>query len=134
MASYKVTFEGESFTSDDDKFIEFTEPTSSDVQVQEDFMPKMFEYLESDLPYEILYQIKTISKDGNNLESKGYVSVIFENDDGSKGGLLMKDEDGVLALVGTWNVSNIKSSLDDLYSQPESFQLVVVALSESIAP
>ena len=60
MAGYKVTFEGESFTSEDDKFVEFNE-TSSNASFPEDFKSKMFEYLESDFPYEILYQIKSIT-------------------------------------------------------------------------
>ena len=137
MSVYDVTYEGESYTSEDDKTVQFQETTTSQETIPEDFMPKMFEYLESDLSYEILYQIKAISKDGKAVETKDFVSIIYEYEDGSKGGLLLKDltdGPGGLSTVGLWNVSNISKVIDDIYSNPQTLTLVVVTLAESIAP
>ena len=133
MVSYKVTFEGESSSVEDDKSVVFNE-IQSNVSIPEDFMPKMFEYLESDEPYDVLYQIKSLSKDGSELDSKEYVSIIAEYNDGSKGGLLLKDEEGLLKLIGTWDIDNVNDLVNDVYANPDKFELVVVTISESMAP
>ena len=133
MVGYKVTFEGESSSVEDDKSVVFNE-IQSNVSIPEDFMPKMFEYLESDEPYDVLYQIKSLSKDGSELDSKEYVSIIAEYNDGSKGGLLLKDEEGLLKLIGTWDIDNVNDLVNDVYANPDKFELVVVTISESMAP
>ncbi len=133
MVTYKVTFEGESLTSEDDKSVIFSE-VSTTVPIPEDFMPKMFEYLESDFPYDVLYQIKSIAKDQKSLDSKPFASVIAEYTTGSKGGLLLHDKDGSLELIGVWDISDCATFVNDIYSKPESFAFVVVTISESMAP
>ena len=133
MVGYKVTFEGESSSVEDDKSVVFNE-IQSNVSIPEDFMPKMFEYLESDEPYDVLYQIKSLSKDGSELDSKEYVSIIAEYNDGSKGGLLLKDEEGLLKLIGIWDIDKVNDLVNDVYANPDKFELVVVTIAESMAP
>ena len=134
MVSFKVTFEGESLASEDDKLVVFNEVTAKE-SIPEDFMPKMFEYLESDFPYQILYQIKEISSDsGKPLNSDNFVSIIAEYSDGQKGGLLLEDQDGILSLRGSWKIQDSSTLLSDIYSKPNNFELVVVTIAENLAP
>lgn len=132
-AIYKVTFEGESLTTEDDKSANFAS-VDIKVNIPEDFMPKMFEYLESDFPYDVLYQIKSITKDQSSLNEKNYVSIIAEYNDNTKGGLLLEDQDSALILVGSWDTNDIAKLADDLYSKPQEFKFVVVTIAESMAP
>ena len=136
MASYKVTFEGETLESDDDKFVEFTKAINVTVTIPDDFMPKMFEYLESDLPYEILYQIKSIVTEPENksVNPDAFVSIVAEYSDGSKGGILLEDQDGALSIRGYWNFQDFNKIISDVYSNPDSFKLVVVTIAEDLAP
>ena len=133
----RVTFEGESYTDADDKSVEFNLSAQS-IPLQDDFMTKMFEYLESDHPYKILYQIKSIHDNKNSeVDSKPYVAIIGsynQEKGGKKGGVLIKEIDEVLSAVGSWNVSDSKTFTTDLYSNPTLFELVVVTISESMAP
>ncbi len=133
MATYEVTFEGETLSTDDDKTVIFNE-FQSEISVPSDFMPKMFEYLEGDEPYQVLYQIKSITKDKTFIDSKNFVSIIAEYDSESKGGLLLEDKEGSLKLIGTWNTHSVEKLLQDIYTKPDLFELVVVTISESIAP
>ena len=133
MANYEVTFEGETSSTDDDKTIIFNE-MQTEISVPDDFMPKMFEYLEGDEPYQVLYQIKAISKDKKILDSKNFVSIIAEYNAESKGGLLLEDKEGFLKIIGTWNTNSVDTLLHDIYDKPDLFELVVVTISESIAP
>ena len=133
MSYYKVTFEGETLSSEDDKLVDFN-VIQSDLVIPDDFMPKMFEYLESDLPYDVLYQIKSITLDGKEIDSKKFVSIIAEYTDDKKGGVLMIDKDGSLEIVGTWNSPDFKRLIKEIYENPKAFQLVVVTIAESIAP
>jgi len=128
-----VTFEGVSLTTADDKSVVFTDAHPG-TAVPDDFMPKMFGYLESDHPYDVLYQIKSITRDNQMLESKNFVSIIAEYKDKSKGGLLLEDKDGPLELIGIWNTTSVASLLQDIYEKPDLFELVVVTIAESIAP
>lgn len=104
MTNYEVTFEGETLSTNDDKTVVFNE-IQSNVSVPTDFMPKMFEYLEGDEPYQILYQIKSITKDKISLDSKNFVSIIAEYDSETKGGLLLEDREGSLKLIGIWKAN-----------------------------
>lgn len=131
--NYVVTYEGESEKVEDDKSVVFTD-LHSETDVPDDFMPKMFEYLESDYPYDVLYQIKSITKDNQELESKNFVSIIAEYKDQSKGGLLLEDKDGLLELIGIWNTTTVETLLQDIYGKPNLFELVVVTIAESVAP
>ena len=133
MAIYKVTYEGESLTSEDDKSANFTS-VNIKVNIPEDFMPKMFEFMESDFPYDVLYQIKSITKDQSSINEKNYASIIAEYNDDTKGGLLLEDRDGILFLIGVWNSQNVAKLADDIYSRPEEFKFVVVTIAESMAP
>lgn len=133
MVTFKVTFEGEDLTSEDDKSVNFNEVTTS-VSIPEDFMPKMFEFLESDYPYDVLYQIKSITKGQTSLDSKPFASIIAEYSDGSKGGLLFQDQDGALVLIGGWDTNDYAKFINDIYSKPEVFKFVVVTISEKMAP
>ena len=133
MAIYKVTYEGESLTSEDDKSANFTS-VDIKVNIPEDFMPKMFEFMESDFPYDVLYQIKSITKDQSSINEKNYASIIAEYNDDTKGGLLLEDRDGILFLIGVWNSQNVAKLADDIYSRPEEFKFVVVTIAESMAP
>lgn len=136
MANYKVTFEGETFGSDDDKYVEFTKTTSEGVTIPKDFMPKMFEYLESDYPYDVLYQIKTIDLDSQSLDPDTFISIVAQYNDDTKGGLLLEDDDEkeMLVLRGSWNFKDLNKVMNDIYSKPDSFKLVVVTIAEDLAP
>ena len=96
----------------------------------------MFEYLESDLPYEVLYQIKSIMTEPENksVNPDTYVSIVAEYSDGSKGGILLEDQDGVLSIKGYWNFQDFNKIISDIYSNPDSFKLVVVTIAEDLAP
>ena len=130
MGKIKVVFEGESFDSEDDKELTFDEATAN---IPEDFMERMFKYLESDMPYEVLYQIKSVIDidSEKELDTKPYVAVVGEKENGEKGAILLKEINEKLALFGQWNVVNVKNYIKQVYDSPELFEIVVVTISTS---
>ena len=132
--TYTVVFEGESEDSFDDQEIIF-DGIKESIQLPDDFMGKMFEYLEDeDCPYQILYQIKSVSVTGSQTDTKPFVAIISRYKRKENCGILIKEENEKLVVKGKWNVSTIENILGDLYNKPELFELVVVTVSERIAP
>jgi hypothetical protein len=133
MSKYNVVFEGESFSTDDDKNVSFDE-LKEKFELPEDFMPKMFEYLESDYNYKILYQIKHISMNGSSADPKTFVAVMTQYNNGEKGGILLDEINDVLQVVGSMKIKDVQSFVNDVYTKPDSFELVVVTVDEKMAP